>query len=107
VLLSERYEAGRIDRQLAGRCARQGDPGCFEAILSLEDPVLHPFRDGILDWMVRKFVPPGSPFVSASRRLLVRFAQYRTERMQSRIRKNLLKTDKQMGDILSFSGRPE
>jgi preprotein translocase subunit SecA len=107
VILSERYEAGRIDRQLAGRCARQGDPGCFEAILSLEDPVLDPFRGGLLDWLVRRFIPPGSALDAASRRLLVRFAQYRTERMQSRIRKNLLKTDKQMGDILSFSGRPE
>jgi len=107
VILSERYEAGRIDRQLAGRCARQGDPGTFEAILSLEDPVLEPFRGGLLEWLVRRFVPPGAPWDAASKRLLVRFAQYRTERMQSRVRKNLLKMDKQMGDILSFSGRPE
>jgi preprotein translocase subunit SecA len=107
VILSERYEAGRIDRQLAGRCARQGDPGTFEAILSLEDPVLDPFRGGLLDWLVRRFVLPGVPGEAACKRLLIRFAQYRTERMQSRVRKNLLKTDKQMGDILSFSGRPE
>src|SRR5262249_23475870 len=38
VIMSERHEAGRIDRQLAGRCARQGDPGEFRAVLSVEDP---------------------------------------------------------------------
>ena len=32
-----RNEAQRIDRQLSGRCARQGDPGSHQAILSLED----------------------------------------------------------------------
>jgi len=32
--------ARRIDRQLAGRCARQGDPGSVETWLSLDAPVL-------------------------------------------------------------------
>ena len=30
VIITERHEAARIDRQLAGRCGRQGDPGSFE-----------------------------------------------------------------------------
>ena len=37
VLATERHEARRIDRQLFGRCARQGDPGSAQAIVSLED----------------------------------------------------------------------
>jgi preprotein translocase subunit SecA len=37
VILSERYDAARVDRQLAGRGARQGDPGSFEQMLSLAD----------------------------------------------------------------------
>ena len=40
VIATQRSEAGRIDRQLFGRCGRQGDPGSFEAILSLEDEPL-------------------------------------------------------------------
>ncbi len=40
VLGTERHEARRIDRQLRGRCARQGDPGSSHFFLSLEDNVM-------------------------------------------------------------------
>ena len=107
VILSERHEAGRIDRQLGGRCARQGDPGCFEAILSLDDPLIQPFKGGLLEWLLRRFSKPGSRTVAAARKIFIDFAQWRTERAQSGVRRKLLKSDKQTGDILSFSGRPE
>ena len=107
VLLSERHEAGRIDRQLGGRCARQGDPGSFETILSLEDPLVLPFKGGVLEWLLRRFTRPGSGMADAARKRFIDFAQWRTERTQSGIRRKLLKSDRQMGDILSFSGRPE
>src|SRR4030095_4616000 len=40
VVASELHDAARIDRQLAGRCARQGDPGSFRQFLSLDDEIL-------------------------------------------------------------------
>ena len=40
VLATERHEARRIDRQLFGRGGRQGDPGSFQSIVSLEDEVV-------------------------------------------------------------------
>ena len=40
VILSEIHEAERIDRQFAGRCARQGDPGSFRIFVGLEDQIL-------------------------------------------------------------------
>jgi preprotein translocase subunit SecA len=107
VILSERHEAGRIDRQLEGRCARQGDPGCFEAFLSLEDPLLDPYRGGLLELAVRAVSAGGGSLAAAVRHRWIRFAQRATEKTHSRIRKALLKNDRQMGDILSFSGRPE
>lgn len=107
VILSERHEAGRIDRQLAGRCARQGDPGCFEAILSLEDALLEPYRGGLLDWLLLASTRPGTALGARARYWFMRWAQMRTEFSQSRIRKRLLRMDQQMGDVLSFSGRPE
>ena len=107
VILSERHESGRIDRQLVGRCARQGDPGRAEAVLSLEDPLLAPYRGGPLEWCVRRITATGRVFGEGVKRLWIGIAQYRTERLQSRVRKALLKSDKQLGDILSFSGRPE
>ncbi len=43
VLATERHDAGRIDRQLFGRCGRQGDPGSFQVVVSLEDEIIHEF----------------------------------------------------------------
>jgi preprotein translocase subunit SecA len=40
VLGTERHEARRIDRQLAGRCGRQGDPGSAQFFMSLDDELL-------------------------------------------------------------------
>src|SRR5581483_10913022 len=51
VLGTERHEAARIDRQLIGRAARQGDPGSSEFYLSLEDELLEglgPYRQNAL-----------------------------------------------------------
>ena len=43
VICTEMHDSGRIDRQLAGRCARQGDPGTVQQFLALDDDIL---RDG-------------------------------------------------------------
>lgn len=40
IICSELHDAIRVDRQLAGRCARQGDPGTFRQYLSLDDEIL-------------------------------------------------------------------
>jgi len=40
VLMTEMHDSARIDRQLVGRCGRQGDPGTFRSYLSLEDELL-------------------------------------------------------------------
>jgi preprotein translocase subunit SecA len=40
VICSEMHDAGRIDRQLIGRCARQGEPGSYRRFLALDDDIL-------------------------------------------------------------------
>ena len=40
VIAAQRHESGRIDRQLIGRCARQGDPGSVRTYASLEDDLV-------------------------------------------------------------------
>lgn len=40
VICCELHESARIDRQLIGRCGRQGDPGSYRQLLCLEDEVL-------------------------------------------------------------------
>ena len=45
VIGTERHEARRIDRQLAGRCARQGDPGLAQFFISLDDEIVEAFGE--------------------------------------------------------------
>ncbi|MFZ5806805.1 MAG: preprotein translocase subunit SecA [Verrucomicrobiota bacterium] len=45
VVGTERHEARRIDRQLRGRCARQGDPGSSQFYISFEDDLMRNFGD--------------------------------------------------------------
>lgn len=54
VISTERNDEERVDRQLAGRAGRQGDPGSFEAFVSLEDQLIaqHGFKP--LTWLVRR-----------------------------------------------------
>ena len=40
VICTELHESARIDRQLIGRCGRQGDPGSYRQYLSLEDEII-------------------------------------------------------------------
>ena len=104
VILSERHEAGRIDRQLMGRCARQGEPGETEMILSLEDPLL-----AALGWskLARLCIEPSRVLDGTFAGLLFRRAQRRAERTHSRIRRRLLRSDRRLGDLLAFSGEME
>ena len=51
VIGTERHEARRIDRQLRGRCARQGDPGASRFYVSFEDDLMRNF--GAADRMTK------------------------------------------------------
>ena len=61
VIATQRAEARRIDRQLFGRCGRQGDPGSYEEILSLEDePVKLFYPAGIRSFLTRRIEAGGA-----------------------------------------------
>ncbi|MFZ1086891.1 MAG: preprotein translocase subunit SecA [Terracidiphilus sp.] len=106
VIISESHDAGRIDRQLAGRCARQGDPGSFEFYYSAEDVLLEGNRAGVAQWAV-KLVPKNAPLWASVVRSAIQHSQKRTERTHSRIRHEVLKQDERMDTLLSFSGPGE
>ncbi len=103
VIISERHDAGRIDRQLAGRCGRQGDPGSVQAVLSLEDPLLEILVNSRLPGLARL---PGWLGQWAGRIAFDR-AQNRAERLHSRMRRDLVKVDQRLDTLLAFSGRAE
>jgi preprotein translocase subunit SecA len=103
VILTERHESARIDRQLAGRCGRQGDPGSIHILLSCEDMLLDVFKTARSGRMLVRLC-------GSSRRLalfLFRLAQWRSERLHHRVRKELLKFEDKLLQALAFAGMPE
>ncbi|MBM9614704.1 preprotein translocase subunit SecA [Desulfobulbus rhabdoformis] len=101
VILTERHEAMRIDRQLAGRCGRQGDPGSFEEIVSWEDALFQ--ETPAADWINRL-----RPALSSCAGLwLLRWAQRSLENFHARMRTELFRQDQKHNELLSFSGRQE
>jgi preprotein translocase subunit SecA len=105
VIATEIHESRRIDRQLYGRSGRQGDPGSFEALVSLEDELCRLYLEGPLAALARRALAAG-PRSGLARRL-VRYAQWRAERSNAAIRRELLSMDEQLGDLLAFSGKGE
>jgi preprotein translocase subunit SecA len=102
VIATERHDAGRIDRQLFGRCGRQGDPGSAEALVSLEDDLVATYGS---PW--RRLVASLGRESSRPSRLAglaVRGAQRAAERAHGRMRRDLLRFDEQMESALAFSG---
>ncbi|MCA8926644.1 MAG: prepilin peptidase [Alphaproteobacteria bacterium] len=99
VILTERHDAGRIDRQLAGRAGRRGEPGSVATFLSLEDSLLDEVRAPI-----RKLLAGFPIGTNALRRELFDRAQRAAERNHARARKELVRQDKRLNTMLSFTG---
>lgn len=105
VILTEFHESARVDRQLFGRSARQGQPGKVEAMVSLEDDLFRRYAPLLLAVAKR---------ISASREvpplwvvnLLVKYSQMVAERHNAGIRMSTLKQDKKLQSLLAFSGIP-
>jgi preprotein translocase subunit SecA len=102
VLATELHDARRIDRQLFGRCGRQGDPGSHELFISLQDDLVVAHLPGLIRLMSRMLLGIGAVRPSA---WLLGFAQGRAQRHYRSIRRELLKQDELLEDSLSFSGR--
>jgi len=108
VIGTERHEAGRIDRQLFGRCGRQGDPGSYTSMISIDDELVKVYVNKMIQWLAMVVVKKQGIFISSwVGKIVFRIAQRAAERLHSRMRKNLLKMDDQIGESLSFSGRSE
>jgi preprotein translocase subunit SecA len=107
VIATELNEARRIDRQLFGRCARQGDPGSVDAILSWEDELLTNCAPRLIKAVARRINSGQLNFTYWTGQLLTRIAQRRVERRNAATRRILLKQDQQLDDIFAFSGPME
>jgi len=94
VIGTERHEARRIDRQLRGRCARQGDPGYSRFYVSLEDDLMRLFgSERIARIMERLGIEEGQVLEHKWLNRSMETAQRRVEQHNFSIRKRTLEYD--------------
>ena len=95
VIATERHEARRIDRQLRGRCARQGDPGASRFYVSFEDDLMRNFgaADRMTKIMERFGLEEGQELEHRWLNKSVETAQKRVEQRNYLIRKRTLDFD--------------
>src|SRR5213078_3118865 len=91
VIATEPHGSGRVDRQLFGRAARQGDPGSAQMFASAEDDLF--LRHAKVE---KKF------WRAYGANRLIRLAQARAERLARFNRKQVLKSDDWMDQSLPF-----
>lgn len=107
VIGTTRHQSRRIDRQLRGRCARQGDPGTSKFFVSFEDSLMRLFSSPRITSFLEKFRPPEGEAISASiLNKSIETAQKRVEQRNYTIRKHTLEYDdvmnKQRSEIYAF-----
>ncbi|PXA05600.1 preprotein translocase subunit SecA [Coraliomargarita sinensis] len=94
VVGTERHESRRIDRQLRGRCARQGDPGQSKFFVSLEDDLMRLFANaGPISKVLDKSMSEGEELEHPMLNWSIENAQKKVEQQNFSIRKRLLQFD--------------
>ncbi|MFO0035339.1 MAG: preprotein translocase subunit SecA [Planctomycetota bacterium] len=103
VILSELHDSARIDRQLIGRSGRQGDPGSYRFVLSLEDEIL---SQGLSQREVARLqrYAAESPVRLSKLEPRFRLAQRRIEQRHAQSRRLLLLHQRQRQEVFSELG---
>lgn len=107
VVGTTRHQSRRIDRQLRGRSARQGDPGTSKFYISFEDSLLRLFASPRITGILQRFRPSeGEPISAGMLNKSIETAQKRVEQRNYMMRKHTLEYDdvmnKQRKEIYSF-----
>ena len=94
IIGTERHESRRIDNQLRGRSARQGDPGSTRFYLSLEDNLMRIFAsDRVTNMMKRLGMKPGEPIEHGLVSRAIENSQRKVEAYYFDSRKSILEYD--------------
>ncbi len=99
VIIAEVNDSARIDRQLAGRCGRQGDPGSVSLYLSMKDTLAERQLGLLWPWLLKKWRYPKLAAYAFRR------AQAQSEREAYSRRLSVLRNDDWMASALPFEGR--
>jgi len=108
VILTEFHDSSRIDRQLAGRAGRQGDPGSFECLVSLDDELFGAHALRMQTWLRERARRRGQTRVGRLAAWGLRWwAQHAAESHHAQVRRHTLSQEQQTDRLLAFAGRPE
>jgi len=107
VILTEFHESKRIDRQLFGRCGRQGDAGSYEAIVSLEDDVFRRHARNLAATLAVRYGRQSDPLPGWAAFSLKVLAQRSAESANSHTRRSTMEQDKRLDSALAFAGKAE
>jgi preprotein translocase subunit SecA len=106
VIATEPHRSARVDRQLFGRAARQGDPGGGVLFMSCDDELMLDFLPNPVRRLVRVGLAARWPGAQQAGRLTLRWAQHRAERAAFRQRLAVLAQDKWIQENLN-AGRAD
>ena len=101
VILTEFHESPRVDRQLFGRCGRQGEVGTTRAIVAISDALFAQHAP----WLRRLLGLRIPALRHAWLRMTVWRAQQRSERRAYRTRMQTLRQDRELSRLIGFSGQ--
>ena len=104
VLATERHESGRVDRQLFGRAARQGDPGSAQAFVSATDELLRRHLPAAVQKRVASYARGRLPGAPALVKGSFAQAQRNAQALAFKQRIGVLQMDDRLEDALSFAG---
>jgi preprotein translocase subunit SecA len=106
VIVTEFHESRRIDRQLFGRCGRQGDPGTCAALVSLDDDLFGKHARRLRALLQTRYAT-STELPSWIGAMLRTTAQSSAERINSSARRSTLDLDGQLEKALAFAGASE
>jgi len=104
VILTEYHESRRIDRQLFGRAGRQGDPGSYESIISLDDELFQRFAGQQLMRGLANVLGHAKEIPATIGRPMKAYCQAAAERVHARARRATLADDHRFNKLLGFAG---
>jgi preprotein translocase subunit SecA len=99
VILTEFHDSPRVDRQLFGRCGRQGDPGSVRVMVSTQDTL---WRNGSSLW--HALAMRAGPVGALALALHARWAQSQAERRGRIQRQQTMQQDRQLKKLIGFAG---
>jgi preprotein translocase subunit SecA len=106
VILTEFHESSRIDRQMIGRGGRQGEPGTFEIMASLEDEITRVFAPRLQAMLNQTLREKRDLLPATLARTVQWYAQTRAQRLHYRIRRQTLRLQDDRDTALAFA-KPE